>query len=594
MLFEDRSLAPYQGTEPYIFLSYSHRDSEPAAEIIRQMNADGFRIWYDEGLVPGKEWDENIARAIMGCSYFMALMSENYLGSANCRDELNYARDKKLPLLLIYLQDVELPAGMEMRLGRMLAIHRHKYSRPEVFFAKVRMADGISACRDFRNQQETLKEMEARPLSAAEPEPTAKKQIPPLLKFGVPALVLVLAALLIIPRLTGKNGQPAETPAPVIEETPEPASTWEPAAILKPTDPPAPTEPPAATEVPAESAAPSETPPETPEPTEEVSAEELLYREAEALRDQGKTAFAALAFTRLGDYRDAQALGKELWREAAVRNTVSISIEHSIGLRENGSVYTAYALGSSVKEKANLSDWGDLVAVAAGYDHSVGLKADGTLVTKGTNAKGERSVSSWKNVISIAAGDKVTLGLCADGTVLAAGNDKTGQCDVDGWTDIVAIAVGGQHSVGLKSDGTVVAVGYNSNGQRDVDGWTDIVAIAAGAYHTLGVKADGTVVATGYNAYKQCNVSDWTDIVAVAAGKKHSVGLKSDGTVVAVGDNNSGQCDVGSWTNVTEIGCGETNTIALRSDGTAYAAGSNLSGQCEVGGWKDLRRPSVP
>ena len=110
MVFEDKSLAPYQGSEPYIFLSYSHRDAEPASEVIRHLNGDGFRVWYDEGLVPGKEWDENIARAIMGCSFFVALMSENYLGSTNCRDELNFARDKKLPLLLIYLEDVQLPA----------------------------------------------------------------------------------------------------------------------------------------------------------------------------------------------------------------------------------------------------------------------------------------------------------------------------------------------------------------------------------------------------------------------------------------------------------------------------------------------------
>ena len=103
MQFEDKSLAPYRGDKPYIFLSYSHKDADAAAEVIRGMNADGFRIWYDEGLVPGKEWDENIARAIMGCSYFVALMSANYLDSANCKDELNFARDKKLPLLLIYL-----------------------------------------------------------------------------------------------------------------------------------------------------------------------------------------------------------------------------------------------------------------------------------------------------------------------------------------------------------------------------------------------------------------------------------------------------------------------------------------------------------
>ena len=581
MLFEDRNLAPYQGDEPYIFLSYSHKDSQPAADVIRNMNQRGFRIWYDEGLVPGKEWDENIARAIMGCSYFMALISRNYLDSANCRDELNYAREKKLPLLLIYLEDVELPAGMEMRLGRMLAIHRHKYLRQEVFFSKVCSAEGISACRNFDGQPPE-EELAETPLSETVSDGAAKKPMSPLIKIGVPVLVAVLAALLLIL----KPG--AKTPAPAVIETEAPAQTEEPAATAE-AQPPADTEAPAAPATPAPTEAPAET--TDPAQTADLSPEEIAYWEAEALRDQGKTACAALAFTKLGDYRDAQTVGRELWRQAAVRNTVSISTEHAIGLKEDGTVYVA---GGKLKEKAELSGWGDLVAVAAGYEHSVGLKADGTLVSRGVNVRGERSLSNWRDVISIAAGDRITVGLKADGTVLARGVSETGQCDVDGWTDIVAIAVGSQHTVGLKADGTVVAVGYNSSGQCNVSEWTDIVAIAAGGYHTLGVKADGTVVAAGYNAYKQCNVSDWTDIVAVAAGKRHSVGLKADGTVVAVGYNGDHPCDVGDWQNVIEIACGESATIALCADGTALATGSNSDGQCSVKGWEYLRLPSVP
>ena len=33
MLFEDKRLAPYHGKEPFLFLSYSHKDAEEAAEI---------------------------------------------------------------------------------------------------------------------------------------------------------------------------------------------------------------------------------------------------------------------------------------------------------------------------------------------------------------------------------------------------------------------------------------------------------------------------------------------------------------------------------------------------------------------------------
>ena len=112
----------------------------------------------------------------------------------------------------------------------------------------------------------------------------------------------------------------------------------------------------------------------------------------------------------------------------------------------------------------------------------------------------------------IAAGGFHTVGLKADGTVVAAGDNEYEQCNVSDWTDIVSIAAGSSHTVGLKADGTVVAAGWNDDGQCDVSGWRDIVAVTAGKYHTVGLKSDGTVVATGSNDKGQCNVSDWTDI----------------------------------------------------------------------------------
>ena len=131
----------------------------------------------------------------------------------------------------------------------------------------------------------------------------------------------------------------------------------------------------------------------------------------------------------------------------------------------------------------------------------------------------ERSFALWGEITpreTVSAGDEHTVGLKADGTVVATeyiGDYYSGQCDVDGWTDIVAVSAGYYHTVGLKADGTVVAVGSNFSGQCDVDGWTDIVAVSAGLSHTVGLKADGTVVAVGYNDNGQCDVDGWTDIL---------------------------------------------------------------------------------
>ncbi len=146
MNFRDKELIPYNGEEPFIFLSYSHRDAKAAEEIIRHMQRKGFRIWYDEGLTPGSEWDEKIAKKIKICGYFFALLSENYLASTNCINELKYACDNKRNCLLIYLDKVTLPDGIQLRVGTLRAVYRSR--DPEVYFRELEDAERIDICRE--------------------------------------------------------------------------------------------------------------------------------------------------------------------------------------------------------------------------------------------------------------------------------------------------------------------------------------------------------------------------------------------------------------------------------------------------------------
>jgi tetratricopeptide (TPR) repeat protein len=85
-----------------------------------------------------------------------------------------------------------------------------------------------------------------------------------------------------------------------------------------------------------------------------------------------------------------------------------------------------------------------------------------------------RSMRKERSPFSIAAGYDHTVGLRADGSVVAAGHNDEGQCDVSNWRDIAAVAAGEYHTVGLRADGTVVAVGWNDYGQCNVSDWRDI------------------------------------------------------------------------------------------------------------------------
>lgn len=137
----------YSGDQPYIFISYSHRDSDRVLPIIARLNERGYRIWYDDGIEPGSEWDEKIASRIIQCGYLFAFMSEAYLKSQNCCDELNFARDKDKQRLLIFLEDLDLPNGMAMRLNRLQAVYWSKYSNSGEAVDKICAAQGLDECR---------------------------------------------------------------------------------------------------------------------------------------------------------------------------------------------------------------------------------------------------------------------------------------------------------------------------------------------------------------------------------------------------------------------------------------------------------------
>lgn len=262
-----------------------------------------------------------------------------------------------------------------------------------------------------------------------------------------------------------------------------------------------------------------------------------------------------------------------LWKSLRKRNLIAAGIFHTVGIKADG---TVIAVGSCPKP-----DWKDIVAVATASDSIVGLKSNGTVVATATLG----DVSNWTNIIAIADGIVDTVGLKSYGTVVHSWFPDDDD-DVSKWKGIVSIAAGGNHIVGLKSNGTVVATGDNDSGQCNVSRWKDVMAISARLNSTVGLKFDGTVVAVGENDCGQCKVSSWNDIVAIAAGSSHTVGLKSDGTVVAVGDNDCGQCDVSNWKNIVAISAGDLHTVGLKSDGTVVAVGDNDSGQCNVSDWK--------
>ena len=52
----------YEGTEPYVFISYSHKNEYIIREITEILGRNHIRFWYDNGLHSGKDWNAQIAQ----------------------------------------------------------------------------------------------------------------------------------------------------------------------------------------------------------------------------------------------------------------------------------------------------------------------------------------------------------------------------------------------------------------------------------------------------------------------------------------------------------------------------------------------------
>jgi len=123
------------------------------------LHAEGYRVWYDEGIDPGNEWPVEIARALSGCAYFIVFVSPNAVGSMNVRNEINLALAKKKPFLAVHLVETVLPDGLDLQMGSIQAMMRFRMS-DEPFHRKIRTVLPLSL--RLSREQELQKQDEER------------------------------------------------------------------------------------------------------------------------------------------------------------------------------------------------------------------------------------------------------------------------------------------------------------------------------------------------------------------------------------------------------------------------------------------------
>lgn len=245
-------------------------------------------------------------------------------------------------------------------------------------------------------------------------------------------------------------------------------------------------------------------------------------------------------------------------------------------------IFTTTVLFIICATKLPAQCWQNIYA-GSSANHSMGIKADGTLYAWGENDNGE-------------VGDNTTT-------------EKPSPVSISTSTDWKAIAVNGNHTLALKNNGELWAWGYNgwgalgdgtTNNQTQpirIGTQTDWDTIAAGQGSSHAIKTDGTLWAWGYNGYNAVGiqgavyyntptlVNSHTNWKAVSVGNHSGIALKTDGTIWQWGNGYYfgapavTPIQIGADNDWKMVSHGSEHTLALKNNGTLWAWGNNLTGQ---------------
>lgn len=97
----------YEGNQPYIFVSYAHKDRAEVLPILEAMKARGFRIWYDDGTEASYLFAQTIEAKLRDAACVLAFASRVSLNSRSCADEIGMAIAAHKQILLAFLEPIQ-------------------------------------------------------------------------------------------------------------------------------------------------------------------------------------------------------------------------------------------------------------------------------------------------------------------------------------------------------------------------------------------------------------------------------------------------------------------------------------------------------
>lgn len=232
-------------------------------------------------------------------------------------------------------------------------------------------------------------------------------------------------------------------------------------------------------------------------------------------------------------------------------------------------------------------DLTDVVQLAAGTDHFVALRSDGTVTTWRHNdywnedeKPGIDVPAELTGVAQVAAWEHVSVAVKTDGTLIAWGE---GSADVPSdLTNVAQVSDG----IALHTDGTVSVWGPGDDDDRLAlpDGVTNVVQVEGNGRDYFALRQDGSIVAWEYywpNGLPEADVEPPEELprgaVQIAVNTGAAIALRHDGTVEAWGTAPSAYNErvelPDDFTGFVQVDAGP-GFLGLKADGTVMVSGN--------------------
>ena len=182
-------LKPYKGIEPYIFISYAHADEKAVGIVLADLEKNGVRFWYDDGIEAGCEWPEYIAERLASSSTMIAFISNAYADSDNCRKEMHYAVSNGIKTINVFLEDANLTPGMMLQIGNVFALMEYRMEGTKFYERLYQALEMPEASEPAGKNKEKGGKASSQPAKVSD-----RKSKKPIKNFLITGLAIILAA----------------------------------------------------------------------------------------------------------------------------------------------------------------------------------------------------------------------------------------------------------------------------------------------------------------------------------------------------------------------------------------------------------------